>query len=137
MHHCPSILLFFFPTVVVHRCNPSRLCCFTFCIILPQFELVVGKSSEMKFQNDASFSNNSSLVFDFGSYEAKQEMCDSLSLIFEFQLCSSEELQQGSRIDLSSFSRSVVVQRGSGIHKKTTIGKVPSNIDIEKILQLI
>ena len=55
---------------------------------------------------------------------------------FEFDLCNSKELQQGSRIDISNFTGNAVVQSGSGIHKQSVVGKLPSNVNTGKILQL-
>jgi hypothetical protein len=75
-------------------------------------------------------------ILDFGSYGAKQEINDLLSLIFESQLCSSEELQQGSQIGLSNFSSSIGVRSGSRIHNQSAPGKLPSNVHIAKTLQL-
>jgi hypothetical protein len=75
-------------------------------------------------------------ILDFGSYGAKQEINDLLSLISESQLCSSKELQQGSRIGMSNFNGSAGVRSGSRIHNQSAPGKLPSNVHIAKTLQL-
>jgi hypothetical protein len=75
-------------------------------------------------------------IQDFGSYGVKQEISVSLSLISESQLCSSEELQHGSRIGLSNFRGNGGVRSGIRIHKQSAPGKLPSNMHIAKTLQL-
>jgi hypothetical protein len=50
--------------------------------------------------------------------------------ISESQLCSSEELQQGSRIVLSNFRGIGVERSGIRIHKCSAPSKLPSNVHI-------
>ena len=99
VRHHPSILLFFFLAVVVHRYNVTPTNCVASC--LSRFASVrVSDRQDFRKQTPeimlalaTTVAYNLCLVLDFGSYGAKQEISNSLYLVFESRLCSSEELQ--------------------------------------------